>query len=110
QHMVDVKVELLEIKEESESGSVASAGPAQRSRLRWLAGGLLGALVLIVGGWLLWRSRGAEIPLPLVVSLTSTPGREREPTFSPDGNQVAFSWEGEKQDNSDIYIKMIGSE
>jgi len=45
----------------------------------------------------------------LVVSLTSTPGRETEPTFSPDGNQVAFAWEGEKQDNWDIYIKMIGS-
>jgi len=109
QHMGDVKVELREIKEESESSPVASAVPARRSRLRWLAAGLVGALVLIVGGWLLWRPQGAEIPLPLVVSLTSTPGREREPTFSPDGNQVAFSWEGEKQDNSDIYIKMIRS-
>jgi serine/threonine protein kinase len=94
QHMVDVKVELLEIKEESESGPVASAVPARRSLLRWLAAGLAGALALSAGGWLLWRFRGAEIPLPLVVSLTSTPGREREPTFSPDGNQVAFSWEG----------------
>jgi eukaryotic-like serine/threonine-protein kinase len=109
QHMLDVKVELLEIKEESESGPVASAVPARRNRLRWLAAGLAGALALSAGGWLLWRARSADIPPPLVVSLTSTPGRESEPTFSPDGNQVAFSWEGEKQDNSDIYIKMIRS-
>ena len=34
---------------------------------------------------------------------------ERQPSFSPDGSQVAFSWDGEKQDNFDIYVKMIGS-
>jgi Tol biopolymer transport system component len=32
------------------------------------------------------------------------------PTFSPDGSQVAFSWNGEKEDNFDIYVKLIGSE
>jgi Tol biopolymer transport system component len=31
-----------------------------------------------------------------------------EPAFSPDGNQVAFTWNGEKQDNYDIYIKLVG--
>ena len=33
-----------------------------------------------------------------------------KPSFSPDGNQVAYSWEGENQDGVDIYIKQIGSE
>jgi eukaryotic-like serine/threonine-protein kinase len=40
--------------------------------------------------------------------LTSYPGEELYPCFSPDGNQVAFSWNGAKQDNYDIYIKLIG--
>ena len=31
------------------------------------------------------------------------------PTFSPDGDQVAFAWNGEKADNFDIYVKIIGS-
>ncbi len=31
-------------------------------------------------------------------------------SFSPDGNQVAFAWEGDKQDRVDIYIKQIGLE
>jgi len=31
-------------------------------------------------------------------------------SFSPDGNQVAFAWNGEKQDNFDIYVKLIGSD
>ena len=44
-----------------------------------------------------------------MVPLTSYAGSERSPSFSPDGNQVAFSWNGEKQDNFDIYVKLIGS-
>jgi Tol biopolymer transport system component len=32
-----------------------------------------------------------------------------QPSFSPDGNQVAYSWNGEKQDNWDVYVKLIGT-
>jgi Tol biopolymer transport system component len=31
------------------------------------------------------------------------------PSISPDGNQVAFAWNGEKQDNYDIYVMLIGT-
>jgi len=41
---------------------------------------------------------------------TSYPGLQATPSFSPDGNQVAFTWQGEKQDNFDIYVKVIGTE
>jgi Tol biopolymer transport system component len=36
-------------------------------------------------------------------------GYETNPTFSVDGEQVAFEWGGEKADNEDIYIKLVGS-
>ena len=36
-------------------------------------------------------------------------GEERHPTFSPDGEQVAFAWNGPKQDNWDIYVTLVGS-
>jgi Tol biopolymer transport system component len=36
-------------------------------------------------------------------------GGEEGATLSPDGEQVAFTWNGEKRDNFDIYLKMIGS-
>lgn len=42
--------------------------------------------------------------------LTSHAGNECCPSFSADGNQVAFVWNGPKQDNFDIYIKLIGTE
>ena len=29
--------------------------------------------------------------------------------FSPDGNSVAFSWNGPGEDNRDIYVKLIDS-
>ena len=38
------------------------------------------------------------------VPLTTYIGSEYAPTFSPDGNQVAFSWAGETGQNRDIYI------
>jgi serine/threonine protein kinase len=44
------------------------------------------------------------------IPLTSYPGEERQPAFSPDGSQVAFTWNGPRQENFDIYIKVIGSE
>ncbi len=39
--------------------------------------------------------------------MTSLPGRESQPAFSPDGNQIAFVWEGAEGNNPDIYLKLI---
>jgi Tol biopolymer transport system component/DNA-binding winged helix-turn-helix (wHTH) protein len=45
---------------------------------------------------------------PIAVPLTTYPGSESYPTLSPDGSQVAFSWEGSREDNADIYLKLVG--
>ena len=47
---------------------------------------------------------------PKLTPFTTFRGREQQPSFSPDGNQVAFSWNGDKGDNFDIYIKLVNSE
>jgi Tol biopolymer transport system component len=44
-----------------------------------------------------------------VVPITRLAGEEDWPAFSPDGEQVAFSWSGEKSDNADIYVTLVGS-
>ncbi len=44
------------------------------------------------------------------VPLTTYAGSEYTPSFSPDGNQVAFAWTGPNRDNLDVYVKMIGTE
>ncbi len=78
------------------------------SRWIWVTASL--AVLSAAGlGWWLARTgtRTAEVT-PTVVPLTSYLGVETQPSFSPDGSQVAFSWNGEKQDNFDIYVKLIG--
>ena len=113
QHMDDVKIVLEELKEESDS--VALAGPAvsgrkPRRRITWALSVTATLVIATVGVWLV-RSKNAAPEAPLVaVPLTSYPGNESWPSFSPDGTQVAFAWNGEKQDNWDIYVKQIGVE
>jgi Tol biopolymer transport system component/predicted Ser/Thr protein kinase len=72
----------------------------------------IGALALAGILALYWRPAPPDAPgSPLkIVPLTSYPGRESEPTFSPDGSQVAFSWDGGGRDSRNIYVKAVGSE
>jgi serine/threonine protein kinase len=113
QHASDICADLKHLQRDTES-RWAVAAPAQTGRKRYakLAATLVVAGALAVAGWFwLGRSRPASDGTQLkVVPLTSYPGSEDSPSFSPDGSQVAFSWNGEKQDNVDIYIKQIGME
>ena len=115
QTMADLKVALEELKEESDSGTLVGAthapGSPARSSMRtpmlMIGGAVLAAVA--IGGWLAMRTPAAPAeamgrPIPL----TSYPGDETAPSFSPDGSQVVFSWNGEKQDNYDIYVKVVG--
>ena len=64
----------------------------------------------ILAIWWLPESGNTEtVPQPRAVPLTSYPGIELGPSFSLDGDRVAFSWDGEKQDNFDIYVKIVGA-
>jgi len=119
QTAADVRADLKRLKRDSESVGVAVApGLARRLEGRafpykWEV--LTAIVVLAIGlagaGWSwLHRSRATpEAPLT-ALPLTSYAGRENMPSFSPDGAQVTFSWDGEKEDNCDIYVKMIGAE
>ena len=107
QHMDDLKVALEEVKEESDSGAAAIAAAPPRRRWIWAA-----ALpVLLVAGffaWQTWWPAQPEEPLR-AVALTTLPGAKSSPSFSPDGNYIAFAWSGPQQDNLDIYVQQIGA-
>jgi Tol biopolymer transport system component/DNA-binding winged helix-turn-helix (wHTH) protein len=68
---------------------------------------LSGATFLVVG--YLMRSRPHNSNTLTVVPFTTYPGFEATPSFSPDGNQIAFGWSKEGL-NFDVYVKQIGQE
>jgi eukaryotic-like serine/threonine-protein kinase len=95
QHMDDVKLALIDLKGDLDSGRLQVA-PDARKRVSpvGLAIAMAAVLVLIATGWYwLGRHRSSEPEGPLTaVPLTTYPGTETFPSFSPDGTQVAFQW------------------
>ncbi len=125
QHVEEVIVDLRALERRTESGSgsgrpssrpvtVASWESPERSRrLRFAWAGAAAVLVLTIAGAALWNFLPTtEPPLEPMqpVPLTSYPGYDAVDSFSPDGNQVAFVWNGEEQDNFDIYVKVVGQD
>ncbi len=55
----------------------------------------------------LWLFTGHEAPHESShgLRLTSYRGIENEASFSPDGSHFAFTWNGEAQDNFDVYVR-----
>ena len=92
------------------------AGPmcprALAGRWGWLAALLSVGLLVSLGAWQ-WAFRpsmNASKPALNAIPLTSYQGRETQVAFSPDGNQIAFVWNGPQGDNQDIYVKLIDAE
>ena len=80
-------------------------------RSRWPVILLVVAAAVLTGWFVRLKSHAASAttfqrPEPL----TSYPGREVFPAFSPGGDRVAFMWEGAGRDNWDIYVKLIGKD
>jgi serine/threonine protein kinase len=113
QSMADLGTLLQEYKEDSSSDALRNirvpSPPHTRRRIALVATMIV--LLLAMGIALLLRNQSSvpsQTQLLHGVPLTSFPGTEEEPSFSPDGSQVVFSWDGVKQDNYDIYVKRIG--
>ena len=113
QHVDEMLVDLQSLRKERESRASRQAPAAlvRGRRAGWyVALAAVGvAMIAAAGVWLgVWGPTGREPQAPLrSVPLTSDPGSERHPTFSPEGNQVAFDWDGENRDNTDIYVKLV---
>ena len=80
-------------------------------KMKWILApaGMLGLALAVMATLWFARMPVPETPL-MAVPLTSYAGTEYVASFSPDGSQVAFTWNGDKEDNWDIYVKLIGSE
>ena len=95
------------------SSSVPSPTVQRRANRGKLIAAIVAALA-VIAIWYFAHSRtspsdaNAAAVLP-PLPLTAFPGFETGPSLSPDGSQVAFSWNGPAEDNRDIYVKLVGS-
>ena len=123
QHMDDVKIALEELKEESDSGALTAAVPEPVKRRLYAK--LIPIFLIVLGlAAVIWFRLGhssrvtPEAPMTAVPLVTYTGEWDfafaplfspvQQPSFSPDGNEIAFVWNRGKEGSFDIYRKMIG--
>ena len=108
QTMADLKVALEDLAEE-----MRASRPARErvvSSATWPSVFGVGVLAVVTTAYLVWQRQSTIEPSPVrVTSLTTLAGPELYPSLSPDGTHVAFTWSGNKQDNTDIYVQQIGA-
>ncbi len=98
---------------EATPAGVRDSFPLTWRRPVWAVGVMTAIAVLGAALWFLQTGPAVEAthdqPLE-AVPFTTFPGSESDPAFSPEGDCVAFAWDGETQDNFDIYIKTVGAQ
>lgn len=111
----DVPNELAGGENTLASGPPPGSGGIRFSRKIFVAAAAaLGAILLVaVTAWIFSDRAVTRSPSGRqIVPFTSLPGQEIAPTFSPDGSQIAFAWNGEAGAfrQFDLYVKSLGSE
>jgi len=98
------------------SGRQDSAAPPaiedrQSRRWLWPLVVMVGFALVVAVSWLYFARSGPSHPGAALrmVPFTSSAGDKATPAFSPDGRQLAFSWNDEKNDGARIYVELVGA-
>jgi Tol biopolymer transport system component len=90
-------------------GETTKVAGEKKRRNRWVWRiGAATAIFSLLALVFFYRNQSGQSPAPVLtaVPFTADGGFEGYPSFSPDGTQVAYSW-NESEDNEDIYIKRV---
>ena len=83
--------------------------PEKRSRLLAVISALAFIVVVVGGTWLFLSRRSERHGGRLrIVPFSGLSGLEDQAAFSPDGNQLAYTWNGGSGTARHIYVKLIG--
>ena len=115
QLMEDVKIALEELKEESDSGTLARELPTGvkpfRARTLWLIASAV-VLLLAIGGVVWWRARShppAQRATAGLTKMTSDSGLTTDPALSPDGRLLAYASDRSGDGDLDIWVQQVAT-
>ena len=110
QSMREMVVDLRRLAHQSGATTAPDLVQPARRRFPWAWAAFLPVLLAAAYfGWQAWRVPPPSAEPLRAIALTTFPGGERYPSFSPEGDRVAFTWGGPKQENPDIYVQQVGS-
>ncbi len=121
QTAADLRADLKRLHRDTSSGHTAAhslvvSAAVNKKRFpgwMWVSIALFVLCLTVVAGWLYFSAPAKYSgPLPRVVPFTSSGGDKDCPAMSPDGNEVAFSWQGEKSTDPNIYniyVQLVGA-
>ena len=108
-HMIDLKVALADLKEESDSGALAMP-PSPRRRRPWLPVAALAAVAIaLIALIVLWKKTPANPAEAARTRVTFDSGFTTDPALSPDGKLVVYASDRAGQGNLDIWIQNLAS-
>jgi eukaryotic-like serine/threonine-protein kinase len=120
QTAADLRADLKRLHRDSTSGRTTFHTSSLRSdyrkriaRLAWVSAVAAATVVLAIAVWFYARFASDESrTASRIVPLTSSSGEKDSPCFSPDGNEVAFSWQGDHVADANvynIYVQLVGA-
>jgi serine/threonine protein kinase/WD40 repeat protein len=120
QTAADLRADLKRLHRDTSSGHAAAhslvISAENKERIPgwiWVSIALFVLGLSVVAGWLYFSSPAKYSgPPSRVVPFTSSAGDKDCPAMSPDGNEVAFSWQGEKStdpNSYNIYVQLVGA-
>jgi Tol biopolymer transport system component/DNA-binding winged helix-turn-helix (wHTH) protein len=114
---VRARVVIEEEPDASSSGLATPEKTIQNSVWPLVVTGTAVALLLMfaLGGVILWQRRWAaspstvrSTPLPMrTTPLTSFPDEELDPSLSPDGKLIAYTWKGGENKGLNVYVQQV---
>ena len=119
QTAADLRADLKRLHRDTSSGhgvvptDVGGRARAKHRRWVWITIAMVVLTIVAATSWLIVsapkKSSGSP---PQLIPFSSNPGEKADPAFSPDGNELAFAWQGEnpqEQNVYNIYVQLLGA-
>jgi len=119
QTAVDLRTDLKRLHRDTTSDHAAVVtlrgvgATAKLPRLLWITVAAVALMMVAATSWLfLSAPKNSSGRAPQLMPFSSYAGEKADPAFSPDGNELAFAWQGEDSKDANvynIYVQLLGA-